>query len=155
MLKNSANRRGGTWSLSPQRPSMNTFTRKRKEGTSLGFGLEDQTKRRRVSGSGQTKVPGSSKTGITGNQAIIRANNVWYRLIIGVGGLIMEGLTNGMHMTATTKTILSVARLCSQVRLSIHSVSFTISPVTGSQQHGCSNDNKLCPGESHNFVHLL
>ena len=131
MLKNSANRRVGTWSLSPQRPSMNTFTRKRKEGTSLGSGLEDQTKRRRVSGSGQTEVSGRSTTGILGNQAIKRANIVCHRLFIP---------WNGMTTIAMPNWMLSAARHCCQVRFTLGVTTFP--PPSGSQQHECSNDNK-------------
>ena len=91
---------------SPQRPSTSTSILKREEEASLASGSEAQTRRRRVCGSGQMEVPGSSQNGTRVNQAMVPTNIACY---------ILDTSTNGMTIGAQTKTTCCAACHCVQV----------------------------------------
>ena len=81
MLKNSVRRRVATWPLSPQRPSMSTFLRKReKEAFPPTSGLEGPICKWRVFGGGQMEAPGNSLPGNKGNQTMEARSIAWFRL---------------------------------------------------------------------------
>merc|ERR1711974_32630 len=107
MLSNSVKVRPATWCRSPQRFSMTTSLRRKREKVSLQSGLVDPIKKRRVFGSGWTAALSEitdSQRGLTISPAMARINSVW-----------SSGQESGMTIFAQRRTILSAVRDCAQV----------------------------------------
>ena len=105
MRKGFARKKAVTLPPSPQRPSTSTSITKREKEGSLASGSEAQTRRRRVCGSGQMEVPGSSQNGTRANHPMVPENIACY---------IMATSTNGMTTGAQTKTTFCAACHCVQ-----------------------------------------